>query len=148
MRGPTRYLSTIYRELVCVWPIRSCGACADSANSCSQLITRALFGPVLLKPVHMCAQRKGIIGRIQEQLEPSVPGTTIVNDGSIFAVLGLWCALASELHSQLNPASGRSPVPLRSVQHALTVCVAPRALHSSPWAFSWILVAAAHTPPV
>ena len=51
--------------------------------------------------VCMCAQRKGILGRIQEQLEPSVPGTTIVNDGSIFAVLGLWCALASELQSSV-----------------------------------------------
>lgn len=29
--------------------------------------------------------------RVREALEPSVPGTTIVNDGSIFLVLAVWC---------------------------------------------------------
>ena len=101
------------------------GASADSANTCSYVIIRAPFGPTLLKPVRMCAQRKGIIGRIQEQLEPSVPGTTIVNDGSIFAVLGLWCALASELQSQLQQTPGRLHVLLPSVQHALECVCGP-----------------------
>jgi ATP-dependent HslUV protease ATP-binding subunit HslU len=35
-------------------------------------------------------QPRGFIGNIVERLEPSVPSTTVVNDGSIFAALGLW----------------------------------------------------------
>ncbi|BDA48385.1 probable protein CHAPERONE-LIKE PROTEIN OF POR1, chloroplastic [Coccomyxa sp. Obi] len=34
----------------------------------------------------------GIIGNIKERLEPSVPLPTIVNDGSIFVMMGLWAA--------------------------------------------------------
>ncbi len=36
------------------------------------------------------AQPTGIIGNIKERLEPSVPLPTIVNDGSIFIMMGLW----------------------------------------------------------
>ena len=97
------------------------GASADSANSCSYLITRVPSGRVLLKPIRVCAQRKGIIGRIQEQLEPSVPGTTIVNDGSIFAVLGLWCALAFELQSHVQ-RSIRTLACASALSPACTVC--------------------------
>ena len=35
-------------------------------------------------------QRVGILAQIKERLEPSVPGTTIVNDGSIFIMMGFW----------------------------------------------------------
>ena len=38
------------------------------------------------------AQRKGFVEAFREKLEPSVPGTTIVNDGSIFLLLGIWSA--------------------------------------------------------
>ena len=36
------------------------------------------------------AQPRGIIGRVKEMLEPSVPSTTIVNDGSLFVAMGFW----------------------------------------------------------
>ncbi len=32
----------------------------------------------------------GIVGRVKEMLEPSVPSTTIVNDGSLFVAMGFW----------------------------------------------------------
>ena len=48
---------------------------------------------------HLCegaggggAQRKSPVQLVKERLEPSVPASTIVNDGSIFVVLGAWCA--------------------------------------------------------
>ena len=42
--------------------------------------------------IKMCrsVQRVGILAQIKERLEPSVPGTTIVNDGSIFIMMGFW----------------------------------------------------------
>jgi hypothetical protein len=44
-------------------------------------------------------QRLGIIGQIKERLEPSVPSTTIVNDGSIFVMMGCWYATTSKSNS-------------------------------------------------
>jgi hypothetical protein len=38
------------------------------------------------------APRLSVLAEIRRRFEPSVPGTTIVNDGSIFAALGLWAA--------------------------------------------------------
>ena len=35
-------------------------------------------------------QRVGILAQIKDRLEPSVPSTTIVNDGSIFLMMGSW----------------------------------------------------------
>lgn len=40
--------------------------------------------------VLVLVQPTGIIGNIKERLEPSVPLPTIVNDGSIFIMMGLW----------------------------------------------------------
>ena len=41
----------------------------------------------------MVLQRKNLFEHFKERLEPSVAGPTIVNDGSIFAALGVWYAL-------------------------------------------------------
>ncbi|CAK0785544.1 hypothetical protein CVIRNUC_008754 [Coccomyxa viridis] len=38
------------------------------------------------------APRVGILAQIKDRLEPSVPSTTIVNDGSIFLMMGSWAA--------------------------------------------------------
>ncbi len=35
-------------------------------------------------------QRLSLFQQLKERLEPDVPGTTLVNDGSIFAGLALW----------------------------------------------------------
>ena len=43
----------------------------------------ATFAVVLL-------QRLTFFQSLKERLEPDVPGTTLVNDGSIFAALALW----------------------------------------------------------
>lgn len=44
----------------------------------------------MLYELSACAQQVGILAQINERLEPSVPGTTIVNDGSIFIMMGFW----------------------------------------------------------
>ena len=44
-------------------------------------------------------QPRGVVGRVKEMLEPSVPSTTIVNDGSIFVMMGFWCGF-SPYHSE------------------------------------------------
>ncbi|KAK9817257.1 hypothetical protein WJX72_011944 [[Myrmecia] bisecta] len=41
------------------------------------------------------ALRPSLIQRIKDRMEPSVPKTTLVNDGSIFVALGIWAAWQS-----------------------------------------------------
>jgi hypothetical protein len=49
----------------------------------------------------VCAeQRLNLLQKLKQRLEPSVPFPTLVNDGSIFVILGLWCA---PTYSPLSP---------------------------------------------
>ena len=73
-------------------------------------LTRILQGHIqAMKLTQQCAihaQPRGVVGRIKEMLEPSVPSTTIVNDGSIFVMMGVWCDIGHS-HS-LRQAYSRS----------------------------------------
>lgn len=40
----------------------------------------------------MCLQKLSLWQQLREKFEASVPGTTLVNEGSIFLALGLWAA--------------------------------------------------------
>ena len=46
-------------------------------------------------------QRLTLAEQLRSRLEPSVPGTTLINDGSIYLAMGAWCAwlaLAQDVH--------------------------------------------------
>ena len=44
------------------------------------------------RPCFPCLQKQTFLERVKDRFEPSVPTTTLVNEGSIFLILALWCA--------------------------------------------------------
>ena len=43
------------------------------------------------RPCFPCLQRHTFLEKVKDRFEPSVPTTTLVNEGSIFLILALWC---------------------------------------------------------
>ena len=65
--------------LCCCYPLLSTSSvpCLRISATCSS-------------PRGVGSQPRSLLGHIKESLEPSVPGTTLVNEGSIYLGLGLW----------------------------------------------------------
>ena len=43
------------------------------------------------RPPFPCLQKQTFLEKVKDRFEPSVPTTTLVNEGSIFLILALWC---------------------------------------------------------
>lgn len=51
-------------------------------------------------------QKKNLVELFKERLEPALSAAAIVNDGAIFAILGLWAAIMSSTYDPTLPLGG------------------------------------------
>ncbi len=77
------------------------------------------------RPRFPCLQKQTLWEKVKDRFEPSVPTTTLVNEGSIFLILALWCAHACTPHAHqrclLCMCSTRSSDRLQAALPALLV---------------------------